>query len=319
MKVNLDTMDYGYYDDGTTVTGGILATQLLDVESNLSLDMAAIGLENPVALKLTAGPGPKQHAADPGQTLPSDVGVTFVRPRTGVMANTALWGMDVAGGYVALNHPVSGRVQTSMISGSVGYAFEGVPLLNSLNVMATGNYVSAGQFSSDTRDLRANIALTAPLGEKVMAGGTMGMGGSEQKHWMVSGELALNDVWDTGTVAVVRAAKVGSAYIDSRFAAEEFDFAGYDAFMRPLSNASVNLDGELAQTVSEDIRLVGRGSVRLSSDYKYEAPNGRLTAEGGISYAIAPNTTLDALYRLHHSKATSDTTDVAALGLMYKF
>jgi opacity protein-like surface antigen len=321
--INLDTMDYGYFQDANS-TGGNLATELLDIESNLKLDLADLGLENPVDLKVTFGPGPKQHAiatTDPaGGVIPSDVGITYIRPDTGAIASTSIWGMDVSGGYLSLRHPTSGRIQTSQVTGTLGHTFEDALLVNSLRVEVTGDYLSKGQFSSDDRDIRGKISLAAPLAEKVNATGTFGMGGSEKKSWMVAGELELNDLWDTGTVANIRVSKIGSEFITGgQFAAAEFDFAGYDNFSRPLENGTVNIGGELVQTVSDDVKLIGKGDLRLEPDYKYEAPKGRLTAEGGISYAVAPNTTLDASYRIHHDKSISDTSDVAAVGLMYEF
>lgn len=317
--INLDTMDYGFMDsDPTTSTGGNLATELLDIESNLLLDLYALGLENPVALKLTYGPGAQQHA-DPTRVLPSEVGVTYIRPYTGVVASTSLWGMDVSGGYIAKKQSTAGRIQTSQITGTVGYAFEGVPMVDTLKLEASGDYISAGQFSSSSRDMRAKIAMAAPLAEKVSASGTFGYGGSGQKNWMVAGEVTLNDVWNTGTITNIRVSKIGSDYIADTFAAECFDLAGFDSFNRPLEEGTVNLGGEIVQKVSDDVKLIGKGDIRLAGDYQYEAPKGRLTAEGGISYAVAPNTSLDAMYRLHQDKLTGDTSDVVALGLMYNF
>ncbi len=321
VKINLDTMDYGYYDSGRDATGGPLATKLLDLESNLKLDLAALGIVNPVALKVTYGPGAQQRTSDPSGVIPSEVGMVYERPDTGITAATSLWGMDVSGGYVAKTHNITGRVQVSQITGTVGYAFEGVPLVNTLKVGVTGDYISMGQYSSSDRDVRGTIAMAAPLGEKVEASGKFGLGGSEQKNWMVAGEVALNDLWDTGTVANIRVSKIGSDFIDDRaeFALAEFDVAGLDSFDRALEEGTVNLGGEVVQTVTDDIKLVGKGEIRLEPDYQYEAPKGRLTAEGGISYAIAPNTTLDAMYRLYQDKEAEDTSDVAALGLLYQF
>jgi hypothetical protein len=319
VTVNLDTMDYGYMSDGATTAGDPLATQLLDVESKIKLDLAALGLENPVDVMLTYGPGNKMHAADPTGSFPSDVGVTYMRPDTAIMASTALWGMDVSGGYVAEGKTSSGKVDVSRVTGTAGMDFGGVPLLNTLRVDATGDYVSEGILDSETRDIRASIALAAPLADKVKASGTLGLGGGDKKNWMVAGEVALDDLWDTGTVATVRASKVGTEFITPAFAAEEWDFAGFDTFDRPLVNGTVNLGGEVTQNVSEDIKLVGKGDLRLAGDYQYEAPNGRLTAQGGISYAVAPNATLDASYRIFQDKATDDTSDIAAVGLLYEF
>lgn len=322
VKINLDTMDYGYMDDGQTTTGGILATQLLDVTSTLTLNMAGLGIPNPVDLTATFGPGNKVHAADPAGPIPSEVGVTYMRPETGIMAATNMWGLDLSGGYIARSHATSGRVLASDITGTLAYEFRGAPLVDKVKFAGTGQYVSAGQYSSSTRDMRATLMAASPLGDKIEAAGTLGMGASDQKAWMVKTEFAFNDIWDTGTVAIGRFSKVGSQFIDSNatLAAAEWDFAGFDSFDRVLTPGTVNVGGEVVQTVTNDLKLVGKGDIRLNSDYKYEAPNGRLTAQGGVSYLAAPNTTLDAYYRINQDESAADkTTDIAAVGLMYQF
>ena len=96
MKINLDTMDFGYFSDGTAYFPGQgqLASELLDIESNLKLDA--------VNLKLTYGPGPKQHFADPTNAFPSEVGVVYMRPKSGIEAAAKLFGADVSGAYYSL-------------------------------------------------------------------------------------------------------------------------------------------------------------------------------------------------------------------------
>jgi len=315
VKVNLDTMDYGW---GSTA-GGVLPTELLDIASNVKLNLSALGMENPVDLKVTYGPGSRQHTDLSGGVLPSETGIVFVRPDTAVAASTSLWGMDLSGGYIAKSKSAAGRLLTSQITGTVGYSFKDVPMVNTLKLAATGDYIAPGMFSSTNRDLRATIALSAPLTDKIAASGTFGMGGSERKNMMLAGKLALNDVWDTGTVAVINLSKVGSDYITDNFAAECFDIAGLDSFDRVIEEGTVNLGGAVTQNVSQDIKLKGKGELRLNGDYGYKLPKGRLTAEGGVSYTVAPNTTLDAIYRISQDKALADTSDVAALGLMYEF
>lgn len=317
VKVNLDTMDYGWYN--SSQTAGALATQLLDVESKIKLDLSVLGLSNPVEVVATYGPGNVMHTDTSGGVFPSETGVTFMRPDTGIRGYTNLWGMDVSGGYAALGQATSGRITTSILRGTASKNLEGVPFVNNMRVNAMADYVSSGMFSSSTRDIRAAVSVVAPLSDKVEAGGTLGLGGSQRQNMMVAGELALNDIWDTGTVAVVRASKVGSDFISDNFTAAEWDFAGFDSFDRALLEGTVNIGGEVAQEVSDDIMLVGKGELRLNSNYKYEAPNGTITAQGGVSYAVAPNTSVDAFYRVFQSKATNDTSDVAALGLLYNF
>ncbi len=320
VKVTLDTMDYGYFDSGATATGGILATQLLDIESNIQLDLVALGFADPVDLKLTYGPGSQQHNADPTGALPSEIGVVYERPDTGIIASTSLWGMDVAGGYLALAQATSGTVNTADLTASVGYTFSGVPVVDTLRVDTTADYISAGILSSSNRDLRGTISMAAPLAEKVSASGTIGLGGTNSSNLMVAGELGLNDLWDTGTVASVRVSKIGASYLNTTsFAAAEFDMAGLDTFDRALQNSTVNLGGEVVQDVSASVKLVGKGEIRLNSNYQYDSPNGAITAQGGVQYAVAPNANLDASYRLYQNKLSGDTSDIAAVGLMYNF
>jgi len=320
LKINLDTMDYGYLVD-RPVSGEVFATKLIDVTSNLKLDLSNLGMSDPVNLKMVYGPGPKQHVADPTGSLPSEVGVTYIRPRSSVTTSTKFLGFDVSGGYVSMSNEDTGKIDVNQITGTLGMSLQKVPVINALKLEATGDYVSNGAFSSDNRDLRAKLSLAVPFNEKIEASGTVGFGGKETKNMMASGALAFKDPLDTGTVATIRFAKVGSAYLSTadQFAEAEFDFAGYDLFNRPLENATVNLGGELTQSVTDNFKLIGRGVVRLNSDYKYDAPKGRLTAEGGVAYNINPSTSLGAIYRIHKDKATNDTSDLATLGMLYKF
>jgi len=311
IKVNLDTMDFGW----ASTSGGVLATELLDIESNLRLNLAAFGFEKPVDLTLTYGPGVRQHT-DTSGVLPSEDGMIYERPDTGILASTSMWGAEVAGMYIIKDHAASGKVNLSQVTGAIGYSFG-----NNLKLEATGDYLSSGAFSASAKDVRATIALAAPLAHKVEAVGKLGLSGTSASQIMLEGEVALDDLWETGTVANIRVSRIGAAYLDTgaTFGDAEADMAGLDTFYRPLENATVNLGGKLVQSVSEGLSLVGKGDLRLDSNYSYSSSKGRLTAQGGISYTVAANTNLDAYYRVNQDKSTNDTTDMAALGLLYNF
>ena len=318
VKVTLDTMDYGFLNDGTTASAsrGLLASGLLALESELKVDLANL----PVNLKVTYGSGPKQHSADPTNALASEVGLTYVRPNTGVQASTKVSGADVSLGYYSLQSDVldtSGKINTGQISGSIGFNLPAA--LKFVNVALSGDYISRGLFSSTNRDVRATVNLLAPFSDKVQATAAVGLAGRRSGEMMIGGGLNLNDLWDTGTVVAIRLAKIGSEYISPGFSAEEFYFAGYDNFNRPLIGGTVQVGGALTQTVNDRVMLSGKGDLRLAGNYQYVGSNARFTAEGGISYNLAPNTNLDAAYRVHQDKGTDDTSDLATLGLQYKF
>ncbi|MBI5078997.1 S-layer homology domain-containing protein [Candidatus Saganbacteria bacterium] len=317
LKIGLDTMDYGYFDDGSAAAAGrgLLASELLDIESEWRFNLA----DRPLNLKLTYGSGPKRHRADPTGILTSEVDVTYIRPNTGIAASTRLLGADVFLGYYSLMGAfnIDGRVNASQLTGSVAFNLPSV--LKFFRLVLTGDYVARGLLSPAAKDVRARVDLSLPLNEKLQASGTLGVAGRESSDLMVSGALSINDPWDTGTVVSLKMAKIGSSYITPAFAGEEFYFAGYDNFNRPLVGGTVQVGGALTQIVSDKVRLAGRGDLRLAGDYKYAGADARLTAEGGISYDLAPGATLDASYRVHHDKGTSTTSDVAAVGLLYRF
>lgn len=319
VNINLDTMDYGWYNS-TNIAGGNLPTQLLDINSTVKLHLQPLGLEDPMYLQFVYGPGSQQHNADPIGAFPSEVGIVFTRPYSGLLASTRVWEMDMIGGYLARGKDNTGKITVGDLTGKIVANFDKLPLLNFLRVEANADYVSSGLLSSTNRNLRGTISLAAPLGSKVEASGTFGMSGRDRDKWLAAGSLKINDLWETGTIASIRATKVGASYLNTTtFQQAEFDMAGLDTFTRALENGTFNLGAEVNQIVSEDIKLVGKGELRLNNDYKYSSPKGRLTAQGGISYAIAPNTNLDAMYRIHQDRQAADTTDMAAIGLNYIF
>jgi opacity protein-like surface antigen len=319
VSINLDTMDSGYY-------GGsyMLPTQLIDITAKLKVDPAEVGLDQmglgePLMVSLTSGPGAIQHTDGTG-FLPSETGVTYDRPDNGVAVATKLYGADVEGEYVAVNKRNTGKVDTNQVTGKVAYTFAGVPYLNSLKVEAVGDYYAKNPNASNSiRDLRAAINVAAPLSSDINAKATFGMGKSERKGWMVEGELELADVWKTGTEVFLKGAKVGSEFITTGLEMEQFDAAGYDVFSRPLEAAQVDLGGVVKQNVTDKLALEGKGDIRLAPDFKYETDKASLTAQLGVKYEIAPNTSLDAYYRYHQEPEQDETTDLTAVGLVYKF
>lgn len=315
VAINLDTMDYGFANSASPD----FTKNLLDVTSKIKLDMSIFGFSDPVDLTVSYGPGAVQRTSSYGGVFPALSGEVYSRPDTAVLAETKLWGLDVSGGYVVMGRDSNNLFDVTRLTGSVGYQFKNVPLVKRLKVETSGDYVSSGIFSDRSRDIRGAIAMSVPLTDKIEAVGKLGVAGSKLSTMMVGGAFALNDLFDTGTVANIRFSKVGQNYIDSTFAAAEFDFAGLDTFNRPLQNATVNLGGDITQQVSRDIKLIGKGGIRLNPSYNYDTSVGRLTAQGGVSYAVAPNASLDALYRIDQDRATNDTTDMAAVGLMYQF
>jgi opacity protein-like surface antigen len=137
---------------------------------------------------------------------------------------------------------------------------------------------------------------------------------------MVGASLILADVWNTGTLIDISAVKIGSEYLNNNFNPTQ---AGYDAFNRAYVNSLVDIGGKLIQAINEDLLFKGVGDLKLSSDFGYGPgkTNSSLTIQGGLTYKVAPAAALDAAYRIYQdpNAATNPTSDMAVLGLTYKF
>jgi len=288
VKINLDTLDSGY-------NGAVrnFPMEMLDIEGKVlikqtDLGLDAIGVSAPLNVTLTAGPGPIQHTDTTG-IVPSENGLVYERPDSGVIVDTKLMDADISGGYKVAAGAMTGKVNTSQLTGTVGYTFTGVPYLNTLKSSVTGDYLIKHPVDGGDKDLRAMMKFEAPLAPKVDAKGKISMGKSDSKGWMVGGVVMLNDLWDTGTNIALTGSKVGSQFITNGFEAEEFDFAGLDNFDRPLEAATVNLGGALTQTINDKLALVGKGDLRMSPDFGYgeDKAKSRLTGQIGVTYGVA--------------------------------
>lgn len=322
VKVNLDTMDAGYY-------GGTrdLATQMLDVTGKVKINSRDLGvmgdlLNSPLDLTVRSGPGQLQHTDTTG-LLPSETGVTYDRPDTGFDLSTKMWGAEVAGGYKARKYAAgnTGKVETNWLYGRAGYNFDRVPVISNLKLEGTADILSKNPNASGPKDLRGTVVFSSKINPKVEARATVGLAKAETKGWMVEARLQISDFLASGSLLTIRGSKVGSEFISSALQAEEFNFAGYDVFMRPLENATVNLAGEVIYPFSDKLRLRGLGEARLSGDYRYGAnqPKSRLTGQIGLNYNLAADTVFETFYRAESDPTRSETTDITALGLKYNF
>ncbi len=319
VKVNLDTMDSGFNGGGEEV-----ATRLLDLEGNFKFD---IGLQSPVSLKVTAGPGPQIHYEYTNTPLTSESGIVYIRPRNSISLSTTISGIELGGGYTARILTGSGEVKVNQFSGSIGFTFVDVPLLGLVKLIGAGDYLLEEPFAQNPGaiDSRGKIIFSARPSSKVQGGLTIGIAKFENSpHGLYYGlEISLIDPLETGTFFTLRGHKIGSEYLYDQLLYAEWDMIGYDNFSRPLTNGSADINGEIIQTLTEKLTLRGKWDIRLTEDFEYgeQKPGSQAMFEIGITHDIAPSTTLDFNYRVQQvpTNLTDKTTDIVTLGFMYKF
>ncbi|OGC06466.1 hypothetical protein A2526_06025 [candidate division WOR-1 bacterium RIFOXYD2_FULL_36_8] len=318
LKVGFDTMDSGF--DGTTRD---LAKEIIDVVGTVKIDpvdtiLSDFGLENNLDLTFAMGPGNIRHVDSTG-FIPSETGYTYLRPDSGVYVGTNLLGFDVLGGYKQALKTNAGASLTSDFTGSIAYNLTGVPLLEVLKVKASGDYLQ--KHGTEGVETRGIIDLATSISDNIGIKTKLGLTSTDSKGWMVGGELSVANVLNSGTNVVFKGSKVGALFIPSSFAAEVFDAAGFDFFNRPLESSTVNFGGLVSQKLGDKLEFQGKGDLRLSPDYGYgsDKAKSRATGQVGFAYEIAPLTTLDTFYRVEQDPTVGETTDLAAMGLIYKF
>ncbi len=325
IRVNIDTMDSGFGGGSSD-----LSTRILDVEGDLTLNM---GLENPVDVVVTSGPGPVVHTeeadASGNYIARSENGVVYRRPWNSVMFSTKAWGTDLGLGYIARRVSAFGEVEVNQVKGVIGYVFPGLFFVPSFNLNTTIDYLSnqpqakpAGP--TDTKITFDTVHMISP---KFKMGLLYSSGAGEAPHNAMLGlQFDLLDMWDTGTTLLLKYRKVGSQYLHENALLSEDLFAGLDVFDRYIGDGGglgvVDVGAELSQVLTENVRIVGRADWRLASDNSYSSdwPQCSLVLEGGVSWNIATDTLLDALYRAESIPSAGDkSTDLLQIILSYKF
>ncbi|MFA4858450.1 MAG: S-layer homology domain-containing protein [Candidatus Margulisiibacteriota bacterium] len=311
VAVNLDTMDSGY-------AGGSqdLATQLLDVQGRMRVKN--IGTDAPLDLLLTLGPGPIEHIDRTG-ILTCETGEYFIRPYSGVTANTRWLGLDLMAKVWADSIATSGYFNSTGVAAGLDYnAGNWLPYLKNVKIGIADSYLrTAGGTNTDNK---IGLLAMADIFPKVKTGLQFNAAGNTSSKLMVGANLILADVWNTGTLIDISAVKIGSEYLNTNF---NPTLAGYDVFNRAYVNSVVDIGGKLIQAINDDLLFKGVGDLKLSSDFGYGPgkTNSSLTVQGGLTYKVAPAAALDAAYRIYQNPnaASNPTSDMAVLGLTYKF
>ena len=321
VKVNFDTMDAGFY-------GGTrdLARDMIDWEGKLKLNPVDLGalsdiLSAPIEVKVTSGPGIVQHFDTTG-IIPSENGICYVRPKTGLEVSSKFGELSVAGSYLIGNYDreTSGKVDTNYGELALRYNFTRFPAVKNLALGLKGGFYAKNPDSGGPRDSKVAVSVQSEINQKVSASALLSIGGSERRAWLAGAVISLTN-FIPGTSLRAEAVKIGADFIPADFAAEEIGETGFDIFMRPLENSTANFNFEFTQTLTEKIIFKGLGAWRLSPEFGYgpDKPRSRQTLQAGFSYLPAQDTSVSAYYRTSQDPTVGETTDLSALSIKYNF
>ena len=325
VKVNIDTMDSGFGGGSSN-----LSTKILDVEGAMKLDL---GLEAPVDVKVTSGPGPVVHTeeadASGNYIARSENNVVYVRPYNSIMFSSKLFGMGTSVGYMARRLSAFGEVEVNQIKVVLDYNFPGALFLPSfkLNTNVDQLFSKPQADPAGPSDTKYTFDFAFTPSQKLKTDLIYSFGEGEAPHNSMFGlEVNSMDVWETGTTFRVKYTKVGTDYLYENDALSEDLFAGLDVFNRYIGNGNgagvVDIWGEVTQVVTENFRFLSRADWRLAPDNSYDSdyPQCSLMIDGGFDWDIATDTLLEVLYCVESIPSAADpSTDLTKVNLSFKF
>ena len=325
LRVNIDTMDSGFGGGSSD-----LSTRILDVAGDLQLYM---GLENPVNVNVTSGPGPIVHTeeadANGNYIAWPENGVVYQRPWNSIMFSSKVWGMDLGLGYIARKISTFGEVDVNQIKTAIGYNFPGIYFLPAFKLNTNIDYLSSSPQAKPPgpSDTKFTFDTFYMLSQKLRMGMLYSFGHGDAPHNSMAGmDFDLLDMWDSGTMISFKYKKVGTQYLYENATLSEDLFAGLDVFNRYIGNGSgsgvVDIGTELTQVIADNVKLIGKVDWRLAGDNSYSSdfPECALMLEGGVAWNIATDTMLDALYCVESIPSGNiGSTDLLQISLSYKF
>ncbi|MFA5098117.1 MAG: S-layer homology domain-containing protein [Candidatus Margulisiibacteriota bacterium] len=318
LKINLDTMDAGYY-------GGYqdIATKLFDIEGVLKMDAPI-----PMVFKATSGPGPQQHLYN-SPVMPSEYGITYVRPYNSLGVSAKVYGSDLGFSYTAHNVSTNdavtpGQVGAGQYTGSLAWDTK-LPVINRTRVTLSGDYFVKDNTAGQLASFMPKIELASDPSEKVKFSATVAGGAFRSfthSNLMLKAGLALLDHFNSGTTADIQLFLVGGRYLTEPQQLDQWSLIGYDPFDRPRVNGARAIQAKITQRLADSLSLGFKGNIDLSSDYMYGPGhlNSRMTYEAGLNMGDPEGSVATISYRLDMDpNSATPNTDLLMFGLSSSF
>ncbi|MEK7376455.1 MAG: S-layer homology domain-containing protein, partial [Candidatus Margulisiibacteriota bacterium] len=282
-KINLDTMDAGYFGGSQD-----LAAKLFDVEALLKTDTPV-----PIAFKAVTGPGPQQHLFS-SPVMPSQYGATYIRPYSSLGAAGKAFGANLGFTYTAHNVSTNdaatpGLVGVSQYTGSVSWNIPKFPALKETDLTLSADYFvkNSNASASGSAAFMPKIEMSSRPAEKIKLFAAAGGGAFRsftKSNLMIKAGIELLDYFNSGTNADINLFLVGGNYLTQPQLLDQWALIGFDPFNRPRGNGAKAIQAHVVQNISDTLSLDLKGNVDLSPDYKYGTGhiNSRMTYEAGL-------------------------------------
>ena len=308
LHLGLDTMDSGI--SGTRD----LAREMLEAEAVMEADSG-------FGVSLTTGPGLVVHREGTVNVFPSEDGVCYLRPMTGIKLFYDGSSFDYGGGYRAVSIESLGTSSINDVFGYVDYIMKGTFLGSVTLKYSIDDYTNDLKATFSTAEATVNEYeiscapnLDMEYGVKIAANSAQ----TNPNNVFAGVYFTSKDLLKEGSVLNIYANKTGSRFFDYPVYP---GLLGLNVFDKLYSDATYDIGVFMSQTVSKSF------SFKIISDivtgptglYGVDEPASNSTFEFDVAYGLNEAATVTAGYRVYQVPSAADnaTSDILGVGVNY--
>lgn len=287
IKINFDTMDSSLYSTNLDITG-----KFLDIDGRFKLGK--------IFYNATFGPGPIIHKEKDPATI-SDDSIVYLRPKTGLTANTKFQTLDLALGYKASKLSIFGEPAAGEVFGRISYA--GIlPALGKTTISILPHYFSG----SASKDMIGEVAINSNLSSVLTSELLLGIGSTNSSSGLMAKASLIFDAEPTDII--LTAYKIGSGY---RQAIDAYELIYLNAFNKLISDGSIDVGLNIKHKMNNKLTIIAKSDAVATSALKLgkDHPGTSVTYELGLNFSLSNTANLYTYYRAYNVPSTISSID----------
>ncbi|MFC1767386.1 hypothetical protein ACFLZ2_02380 [Candidatus Margulisiibacteriota bacterium] len=318
--MKLDTMDGGF--DSLTLRD--MVTRQIDLEGNL---LADLGLDEPVRIKASFGPGDIVHR-DTGGIVPSEDYRVYRRAFPSFVFGTELGGFDVSASYIARSIKPSGEIGTTEVGVEVRRG------LGDFNVVGETEYflkprvflVDILDPPSSSYDTFFGLGFRFKQSENMYEEIFFDSGSSPMNAYYFSGKMVIEKMNTGKTDLLIDIHNAGSSYRKPFISGV---FMPLNIFDKYVLNDSIDIGVGITHRISNRFSLAFRSDLVLKGNWQSDSTTAgtSFTNEIGFSNFLMKDLMLAGSYRVYNvpsgtgqfGSSVPKVSDLFSFSLIYLF
>lgn len=293
ISIKLDTMDAGFY----SMTSREVALSLIEAEGNLVGDL---GIDNPVWIKATFGPGDVIHRDTMG-IIPSDDYRVYRKLFPSFTFGMDIGGTDVSASYIARSIKNTGEVSTSEVDVNLSGSLGEVPLAGEVQWLGQMKcvFIDVLEIPLYDYDYFQGLGLRFKQSENIYEEIFFDNGSSASDNGYFNCKVVLKEINEGDTDLILDYYTIASSY---RKPFIKDIFMPLNVFDKYVLTDTVDIGMEIIHRFSNRFILNIKSDLVLDSGWNNDetSPGTSFTNELSLSYYILKELMLTGSYRVYN-------------------